>query len=65
MKAFLGLSLSLVIGSLIALTGAGRLSDISMRKGYTKQLLDNIRPFERRTVNASEYRFYNNATARE
>lgn len=51
--------------ALLAGVFAGRLSEVSRRKGFTEDMIRNrldSRSMEERAVNTSEYRFYNNNT---
>ena len=53
-----------LLASLVALVGAGRQSDVSLRKGFTKQFVERSAPVVRAT-NETTKRFYNNDTARK
>lgn len=65
MKQFFGLALALGLSILFAVSQAGFHSEISRRKGFTKQLLERSSIHARQGVNGTDYRFYNNDTARE
>lgn len=49
---------------LLTVVDAGRQSDVSRRRGFTKQFVERAVP-ERRSTNSSEARFYNNDTVRK
>lgn len=66
MKAFLSTALALGLSILFVLTNAGLHFDVSQRRGFTKQLLERANGLKaRQGVNTTDYRFYNNKTARE
>lgn len=66
MKSFVA-ALCLGASIFVAYSNAGRMSDVSQRRGYTKQLMDRSASgiHERQASNTSDLRFYSNATDRE
>jgi hypothetical protein len=59
-----GAGFALLACILLTVVEAVRQSDVSRRKGFTKQFVERAVP-ERRTTNSSEAQFYNNHTARK